>query len=200
MRTKEQVRQAKRESYARRSAAEVEKCRLRRESNRNAHRARYMVTSAIKTGDLWQKECTVCGGVVRLEAHHCDYGRPLDVTWLCRLHHRRWHMKNEPLQGEIKKPYDLRSIRLRRSALIYSKIDQYRAENDLSWRKMEKIIGVCAQNMMRWNGLSPISEKSKEKALIFLGMTYQDIVLEDLNSTAAIRRENDGRSRKKSGV
>jgi hypothetical protein len=25
------------------------------------------------------------------EAHHNDYSKPLDITWLCRVHHGREH-------------------------------------------------------------------------------------------------------------
>jgi hypothetical protein len=26
-----------------------------------------------------------------VDAHHDDYARPLDVTWLCRRHHQQRH-------------------------------------------------------------------------------------------------------------
>jgi len=35
-------------------------------------------------------ECFVCGDE-KVEAHHADYDRPLDVIWMCRLHHRETH-------------------------------------------------------------------------------------------------------------
>lgn len=37
------------------------------------------------------KCCERCGKEKRLDAHHRDYSKPLEVEWLCRLCHRREH-------------------------------------------------------------------------------------------------------------
>lgn len=47
--------------------------------------ARSQVAYALKTGKL-KKDTCVCGST-KVEAHHPDYGRPLDVIWACRKHH-----------------------------------------------------------------------------------------------------------------
>lgn len=55
-----------------------------------AHNA---VTRAVKAGALLKEEtCGLCGSGGRLEAHHCDYSKKLDVVWLCIACHRRLHM------------------------------------------------------------------------------------------------------------
>jgi hypothetical protein len=45
--------------------------------------------SALRKGLVTPQPCEVCGQPG--EAHHDDYMKPLDVHWLCRLHHRRRH-------------------------------------------------------------------------------------------------------------
>lgn len=35
--------------------------------------------------------CSACGVQSKLDAHHEDYSRPLDVTWLCRACHKQRH-------------------------------------------------------------------------------------------------------------
>lgn len=57
-------------------------------------RARALIYKAITRGHLERKPCEVgvgCGG--RIEAHHDDYSRPLDVRWLCQRHHAELHRK-----------------------------------------------------------------------------------------------------------
>jgi hypothetical protein len=57
--------------------------------NRYALQAHAKVKSALKSGALKRGKCW-CGSL-RAEAHHESYDRPLDVTWLCRKHHRAIH-------------------------------------------------------------------------------------------------------------
>ncbi len=59
---------------------------------RAAHNA---VWCALKSGRLTPLPCEVCGEV-KAQAHHGDYGKPLDVRWLCATHHAEWHKHNTP--------------------------------------------------------------------------------------------------------
>lgn len=58
-------------------------------------RARERVRGAIRSGRLEKEPCEVCGGTERIHAHHDDYDRPLDVRWLCALHHTQLHRDEE---------------------------------------------------------------------------------------------------------
>lgn len=52
------------------------------------------VAKAIKAGELVRpKRCEECGKKKRIihGAHH-DYGRPLDVRWLCVSCHKKWDL------------------------------------------------------------------------------------------------------------
>ncbi len=52
--------------------------------------ARNQATLAIRRGELIPKPCEVCQRT-RVDAHHDDYSKPLDVRWLCRKHHNQHH-------------------------------------------------------------------------------------------------------------
>lgn len=56
----------------------------------NRKRASSLVASALRSGRLKKMPCWVCGEA-RSEAHHPDYEEPLDVVWLCRIHHSETH-------------------------------------------------------------------------------------------------------------
>jgi len=56
-----------------------------------AHRLAY---NAIRSKALIPKPCEVCGED-RVDAHHDDYDKPLDVRWLCRRHHMQFHAEND---------------------------------------------------------------------------------------------------------
>ena len=52
--------------------------------------ARNMVSRAIRSGKLVKQPCEDCGAE-KVEAHHDDYSKPLQVRWLCLEHHRKLH-------------------------------------------------------------------------------------------------------------
>ncbi len=49
------------------------------------------VERAKRNGQLVAGPCAVCGETSRTQAHHDDYSRPLDVTWLCQQCHSDEH-------------------------------------------------------------------------------------------------------------
>jgi hypothetical protein len=65
---------------------------------REHHKARWQVSRAIKSGRLIRQPCEVCGDI-RVDAHHDDYSKPLNVRWLCRTHHIEHHAKAEGAQS-----------------------------------------------------------------------------------------------------
>jgi len=56
------------------------------------HAARQKVAHVTRSGKLFKSPCEVCGNT-KSEAHHDDYGKPLDVRWLCRQHHEDLHYR-----------------------------------------------------------------------------------------------------------
>ena len=62
-------------------------------------RAHRIVAHAVRDGRLVPLACgardddgSVCGKMPA-QAHHDDYTKPLDVRWLCNVHHRRRHVQ-----------------------------------------------------------------------------------------------------------
>lgn len=69
-----------------------------RDRNPKKRYAHEQVAYALKTGRLVRHVCAVCGDGA--QAHHDDYDKPLDVRWLCPLHHKAWHTEHgEALNG-----------------------------------------------------------------------------------------------------
>ena len=58
-------------------------------------KAQVIAGNAIRDGRLARQPCEVCGAA-KAQAHHDDYGKPLDVRWLCTTHHAEWHKHNTP--------------------------------------------------------------------------------------------------------
>lgn len=66
-----------------------------REENPELYEAWKQYQSAIKKGILIRPEsCQICGkNCSRIEGHHSDYSKPLDVIWVCKTCHRHIHRK-----------------------------------------------------------------------------------------------------------
>lgn len=73
-----------------RRAAKLIYQKRRRSRFPHKDKAHYLVGNAIRDGRLIRQPCEVCGDA-QAQAHHDDYFKPLDVRWLCFVHHREVH-------------------------------------------------------------------------------------------------------------
>lgn len=62
----------------------------RKRRNEGKTSARDAVNNAVRDGRLVPQTCEVCGSE-KVQAHHEDYSKPLEVMWLCFEHHRARH-------------------------------------------------------------------------------------------------------------
>lgn len=70
----------------------TEATKLHRQRHPLRYAARTAVHNAITRGDLKREPCSGCGTTHRVQAHHADYSKPLEVTWACfRCHREKEH-------------------------------------------------------------------------------------------------------------
>jgi len=72
--------------------------RKRRAANIERYKANGAVSNAVRDGRLEKQPCEVCGSS-NVQAHHDDYSKPLDVRWLCFVHHRELHGQRNVARG-----------------------------------------------------------------------------------------------------
>lgn len=78
-------------------AAAIVKWRSLNSLKRAAH---VLVGNRVKNGHLIKQPCQMCGTELGVQAHHDDYSRPLDVMWLCVIHHKARHSFLNYIQQE----------------------------------------------------------------------------------------------------
>lgn len=65
-------------------------------------RAAHIITgNAIRDGKLIKQPCEKCGEL-KVEAHHYDYSRPLEVNWLCKKCHAEHHKLERTTRRKVK--------------------------------------------------------------------------------------------------
>jgi ribosomal protein S27AE len=85
-------------TYERNAEVARSEARRRAAESPEAVAARRKVRDAVKRGDLVRPErCPKCGRKCVVQAHHPDYGRPLDIEWLCASCHKLYHLTSDQL-------------------------------------------------------------------------------------------------------
>ena len=97
-RHREKVRAWNNDYQTRNSANRAHKTRAYRQRYPERKAAHQAVQTALRNGSLIKRPCGVCGSI-KSHAHHDSYKRPLDVLWLCHIH----HMKRHAMIAESKK-------------------------------------------------------------------------------------------------
>ena len=69
---------------------------------RDKYKKKYIAVTAVnnakRSGELVKPDfCSNCLIECNPHAHHCDYNKPLDVTWLCDKCHKEWHISNKAI-------------------------------------------------------------------------------------------------------
>ena len=124
---------------------------------RNGTKATYkdahsFVTKALRAGTLTRQPCARCGSLSSV-AHHEDYSKPLDVTWLCRRHHMLRHTEI----GVIRKP-NITTVVL--PADLAEAVDNYRFDHRLNTRP-DAIRELLAYALDRKLADKPAKEKTR---------------------------------------
>lgn len=64
-----------------------------------AVKAKWKVKQAIEKGLIKKaNRCEICGSKGKIEAHHSDYRKPIDVNWLCKSCHKKLHIEKRKLR------------------------------------------------------------------------------------------------------
>lgn len=93
-RANDPVRVAGRQKYAETEKCKVNQRRIKSEWNKRneiKREAHDKVRQAILKGNLQRQPCEKCNTTDKVEAHHEDYSKPLEVMWLCDAHHKERH-------------------------------------------------------------------------------------------------------------
>jgi hypothetical protein len=79
-------------------------------------RARTHVYAAVKSGKLIRPpHCSQCDNP-KVQAHHDDYSKSLEVVWVCRKHHGLLHVGAKPIHSSLPRRWKPNYRRINRAA------------------------------------------------------------------------------------
>ena len=99
---------------------------------------------------IWHSSCSICGKKQgRLEMHHDDYDKPLEIRILCHTCHMKLHAKLNPLKKrDIDTEIHFFNIRFDDKGGYQYFLDLYESKNPVS--KISKYFGVSRQTIYNW--------------------------------------------------
>lgn len=96
-RRRERGRARAKEESVRKARAEFD--HRRRETKPETVAAHHAVSEALACGVLVKQPCASCGSSQKLQAHHDDYSKPLEVRWMCCACHMLHHQAQKRLNN-----------------------------------------------------------------------------------------------------
>lgn len=127
------------QKHAKKHAESVARYRLNYPEKKRATSA---VSYALRVGRLVKQNCQTCGASEDICAHHEDYSKPLDVTWLCRSCHVKHH---EPHLYRGPRPRNASVCKLTEDDV--RRIRQLLASNLLKNSEIALMFGVTKENI-----------------------------------------------------
>ena len=127
-----------------------------RENNPLGYATHILVNEAVRLGKLIKQPCEICGSK-RVHAHHEDYLKPFEITWLCPVHHREHHAIEKGLtvggkQRTLIPPAWPNRIRYQPAPIRdanLSRTIELRNEGR-SYEEIAKIVGVSKGTVYKW--------------------------------------------------
>lgn len=87
----------------------VSRQRVNQIVRKQSHNARVKLSQAVKAGKVIKPGiCERCESTRKLEGHHPDYSRPLEVQWLCSPCHSLVHPHHNNVHGERERAFRAR--------------------------------------------------------------------------------------------
>lgn len=116
-----------------------------RSRNPDKYKAHQIVQNALRNKSLVKLPCIICGEI-KVQAHHEDYTKPLEIIWFCHKHHVEHHYKKEVKPKRVKK--DKNAEKVYNNILIPEAIKL--REQGLTYSKIAKKLNYSASQIFRW--------------------------------------------------
>lgn len=121
--------------------------------------SRKVAFRAISKGELIKPDCCeLCKeNALKLDAHHIDYGKPLEVMWLCKSCHGKAHTKDHALNPDnnpqtpmpfLKDEYNTVTVTFVMPAIHYLALVEL---SEKSGRSVSEVAGQCVMRELPVN-------------------------------------------------
>lgn len=130
-----------------------------RKNNPQKVKAHSIVNEAIRTGKLVKPtKCSFCNLEKKVQAHHEDYEKPLEITWLCSTCHSNLHKQKRIENGFQYKPqkqYIKKGYNNKGKSKPYKKDHRYTQAIELrqqgkTYQQIADITGISNSQIYKW--------------------------------------------------